>query len=155
VRRRSFFIDNRSGQDLVNFHDDPAYHVPFTTDAGSVGLNLQRVSRLDFGMPALVLILAHDDPQQGPMADEFMAAGACLSHRDWRVARDLLNHKDSAETGCGQRLPTTQRTPIRRSQSVRRFRPAVIFVLGLIIEPGLDRLRFRLWRGVPDPRREL
>jgi hypothetical protein len=93
-------------------------------------------------MPVLVLILAHDDPQQGPMADEFMAAGACLL-RDWRVARDLLNHKDSAETGCGQRLPTTQRTPIRRSQSVHRFRPAVIFVLGLIIEPAVRRVSAR------------
>ncbi len=106
-------------------------------------------------MPVLVLILAHDDPQQGPMADEFMAAGACLSHRDWRVARDLLNHKDSAETGCGNVYPPRGGRPIRRSQSVRRFRPAVIFVLGLIVEPGLDRLRFRLWRRVPDPHREL
>ncbi len=32
-----------------------------------------------------------------------------------------------------------------------RLRPAVIIVLGLILEPGFDRLRSGRWRRVPDP----
>jgi hypothetical protein len=38
--------------------------------------------------------------------------------------------------------------------SVRRFRPAVIIIVGLTVKPGLNRLRSRWWRGVPGPRRE-
>jgi hypothetical protein len=35
--------------------------------------------------------------------------------------------------------------------SLNRLRPAFIVVIGLILEPGLNRLRSRWWRRVPDP----
>ena len=37
--------------------------------------------------------------------------------------------------------PSQRTLPSERGQLVRRFRPAIIIVLGLIVEPGLDRLR--------------
>ena len=46
--RAAFFTGDegqkRRTQDIVEFHDDPACRVLFTTDAGGVGLNLQRAA---------------------------------------------------------------------------------------------------------------
>jgi hypothetical protein len=59
----------------------------------------------------------------------------------------LLNHKDPHRDEAAGNVDPPQRTPPSdRGQLVRRFRPAVIIVLGLIVEPGFDRLRSRWWR---------
>src|SRR5438067_6703613 len=39
----------------------------------------------------------------------------------------------------------------QEKSSLYRLRPAVIVVLGLILEPGFNRLRAKWWRRVPDP----
>lgn len=91
--------------------------------------------------------LQPDDARVGANARDAAEIGASLGR--------LLNHKDPHRDEAAGNVDPPQRTPPSdRGQSVHRFRPAVIIVLGLIVEPGLDRLRSRWWRGVADPGRE-
>ena len=70
--RAAFFTgeegQKRRTQNIVDFHDDPACRVLFATDAGGVGLNLQRAAsaciniELPWNPAVLEQLLNHKDP---------------------------------------------------------------------------------------------
>jgi hypothetical protein len=178
--RRALFFTGQEGarrrtQNLVDFHDDPAAAVLFLTDAGGVGLNLQKAASacINLELPWNPAVLEqrigriHRLGQSRPIDVYNLMSQGCIEERIWslvagkRALFDGLFEGTSDEirfdSGRGiaqvlERLVPSAGPPASSSRAVAEAADAVILA-DAEVEPEVDEREIRDGRqdGGTDP----